>query len=350
MTRPRTTDNPLPHAPVAGASGGNILCARSDQDVFDWLTDRAAELTTRGVPRQSWVAKSLHLLEAEIKSEVRARAALRKTQAEEWAWYQFATVLLDVVENIRAQPEEKVIERMNHPTKEQSSFTRFRAEHPIAAVATGVGLAIATPILAPIVMVGALNAVGFGAAGVAAGSIAAGIQSIFYGGAVASGSAFAIAQSIGAGGAALAVAAPLVSAGGAAVGLAGASQFMPRNDSDGGEQPESKAERVSTEKHVSNKAQQAFKERASKERPGPKAQEMSKEEMVSKHSEITHKEEYPPPASPQSRSRTGQGNNKCVCKICYRRRPTGITDEEREANLAMARSLREMSSTPPPTP
>ncbi|KAJ7032319.1 hypothetical protein C8F04DRAFT_1235467 [Mycena alexandri] len=55
-----------------------------------------------------------------------------------------------------------------------------------------------------VVLVGTLNAVGFGAGGVVAGSIAAGIQSAFYGGAVASGSLFAIAQSIGAGGAALA--------------------------------------------------------------------------------------------------------------------------------------------------
>ena len=45
-----------------------------------------------------------------------------------------------------------------------------------------------------------LGAVGFTAGGVAAGSVAASIQSVFYGGYVASGSAFALAQSAGAAG------------------------------------------------------------------------------------------------------------------------------------------------------
>jgi hypothetical protein len=47
------------------------------------------------------------------------------------------------------------------------------------------------------------------------GSLAAGIQSVFYGGAVASGSAFALAQSIAMGGAALGA----VEAGATAVGI-----------------------------------------------------------------------------------------------------------------------------------
>ncbi|KAJ7061695.1 hypothetical protein C8F01DRAFT_1138143 [Mycena amicta] len=251
MTQLRATDNPPPYAPVPDSDpeasadpDDNIFYARSDQDAFQWLTDRVAELAARGVPRQSWVAESLHLLGDQVKLKVTLRASFRKAKVEEWEWSQFAKVLLDVVENMRAQ--KKVIEEMNQPPKEQGSLARFRDEHPVAAVATGVGLVIATPILAPMAMVGTLNAVGFGAGGVVAGSMAAGIQSIFYGGAVASGSAFAIAQSIGAGGAAMAVAGPLVSVGGAAVGLAGASQFIPRKDSDaaGGEQAQETAEEV----------------------------------------------------------------------------------------------------------
>jgi len=60
------------------------------------------------------------------------------------------------------------------------------------------------------------------------GSIAAGIQSTFFGGAIASGSVFAIAQSIGAGGAALATVGPAVSVGAGALGVLGAAQVVPR--------------------------------------------------------------------------------------------------------------------------
>lgn len=44
----------------------------------------------------------------------------------------------------------------------------------------------------------ALRVLGFTVGGVAAGSVAAAIQSFFYGGSVAAGSAFALAQSVGA--------------------------------------------------------------------------------------------------------------------------------------------------------
>ncbi|KAF7310332.1 hypothetical protein MIND_00407300 [Mycena indigotica] len=109
-----------------------------------------------------------------------------------------------------------------------SMLSRFRNDHPIAATATAAGLVVAAPLLAPVALVGGLNVIGFGASGVVGGSLAAGIQSVFYGGAVTSGSAFAIAQSIGAGGAALTAAAPFISAGGAAVGVVGASRLLPQ--------------------------------------------------------------------------------------------------------------------------
>lgn len=59
-------------------------------------------------------------------------------------------------------------------------------------VATGLAAAAAAPLV--------LGAVGFTTAGVAAGSIAASVQSAVYGGSVASGSAFALLQSAGAAG------------------------------------------------------------------------------------------------------------------------------------------------------
>ncbi|KAJ7061738.1 hypothetical protein C8F01DRAFT_1369210 [Mycena amicta] len=214
----------------------NIFYARSDQDASQWLTDRAAQLEATGVPRDSWVAESLHLLGDEVKLKVTLRASFRKAKVEEWEWTQFSKVLLDVVGNIRAQ--KKVIEKINHP-KEQSSLARFREEHPVAAVATGVGLVVATPIVAPLAMVGVLHAVGFSAGGLVAGSVAAGVHSVLYGGAVA------------------------ITAGGAAAGMVGASQLIPRKDSDEAEeQLREKAEEVST----AQKEEKPLNEEASKDR------------------------------------------------------------------------------------
>ncbi|KAJ7846681.1 hypothetical protein B0H14DRAFT_926557 [Mycena olivaceomarginata] len=71
---------------------------------------------------------------------------------------------------------------------------------PAVAALSGLGLIVAGGIvILPALLVGTLNLLGFGAGGVAAGSIAAGIQSGF-GGYIATGSAFALAQSAAAGG------------------------------------------------------------------------------------------------------------------------------------------------------
>ncbi|KAG8917675.1 hypothetical protein FRC01_002294 [Tulasnella sp. 417] len=64
-----------------------------------------------------------------------------------------------------------------------------------AALIVGGGAA-----LAPAAAVAGLGLLGFSAAGPVAGSVAAGIQATFYGGAVGSGSLFALAQSAAMGG------------------------------------------------------------------------------------------------------------------------------------------------------
>ncbi|XP_052765555.1 interferon alpha-inducible protein 27-like protein 2A [Mya arenaria] len=82
------------------------------------------------------------------------------------------------------------------------------------SAAVGVTAGVAAMVGAPV----ALGALGFGSAGVVAGSIAAGIQ----GPAVVSGSFFALAQSAGVAGLALGTKAALF-VGGAAVGALGSS-------------------------------------------------------------------------------------------------------------------------------
>ncbi|KAI5121031.1 hypothetical protein M0805_008607 [Coniferiporia weirii] len=84
-----------------------------------------------------------------------------------------------------------------------------------AKIAAVAGVA---SIAGPAIIVGGLNLIGFSAVGPVAGSIAAGIQSVFYGGAVQAGSAFAFCQSAAMGGAALATLST-----GSAIGAAGAA-------------------------------------------------------------------------------------------------------------------------------
>jgi len=69
-----------------------------------------------------------------------------------------------------------------------------------ALVVGGVLAAMGAVVILPAVAVVVLGLLGFGAAGVVAGSIAAGIQSVVYGGAIVSGSAFALAQAAAMGG------------------------------------------------------------------------------------------------------------------------------------------------------
>ena len=73
----------------------------------------------------------------------------------------------------------------------QRQLLYFSGLLPYAAVGAAVGAG--TVLVFPVI----LGAVGFTGAGVAAGSVAASIQSAVYGGSVASGSVFALLQSAG---------------------------------------------------------------------------------------------------------------------------------------------------------
>jgi len=78
-------------------------------------------------------------------------------------------------------------------------FTTIQAGLVLTAaskVAAVVGVGVATTLVAPVVIGGVLSVLGFGASGVVAGSIAAGAQSAFYGGATTG--VFSVLQSVGA--------------------------------------------------------------------------------------------------------------------------------------------------------
>jgi len=86
-------------------------------------------------------------------------------------------------------------------------------------VATGLAAVAAAPLV--------LGAAGFTAGGVAAGSIAASVQSAVYGGSVASGSVFALLQSAGAAGIGAAANATIAgTAGGITAGFTALGNYM----------------------------------------------------------------------------------------------------------------------------
>ncbi|CAE7057884.1 unnamed protein product [Rhizoctonia solani] len=86
-------------------------------------------------------------------------------------------------------------------------------------IQAGICAAVGGSVVAAAVLVTPL--LGFTASGVAAGSLAAAIQSAFYGAAIPAGSLFAILQSIGATG----VLVPAITAGLGAAGIAGLSRI-----------------------------------------------------------------------------------------------------------------------------
>ncbi|KAG8915928.1 hypothetical protein FRC02_004314 [Tulasnella sp. 418] len=113
--------------------------------------------------------------------------------------------------------------------KGKGGFSQFTKDHPLLTAACGGALVVGGSLaLGPALLVGGLNLLGFSAAGPVAGSIAAGIQSAVYGGAVASGSAFALAQSAAMGGVAVASGAELAAA--AVAASAGAAMIKKAKD------------------------------------------------------------------------------------------------------------------------
>lgn len=81
-----------------------------------------------------------------------------------------------------------------NPTPNQQQMLGLLAVAKIALVVGG------TVAVAPALAIGGLGLLGFSAAGPVAGTVAAGVQSAVYGGAVGSGSLFAIAQGAAMGG------------------------------------------------------------------------------------------------------------------------------------------------------
>jgi len=198
---------------------------KSDDDLLVWIQRLEADFQGASIPRLQWSDATILFLDGPVNIEMRKRRKARKDVGwMVWVWEEFVMSLREVLAEHNAP----------------SSLDTFRMEHPgidTAAKVAGTGLVVAGgAVLTPLVVVGGLNALGFTAAGVASGSIAAGLQSALYGGATTG--VFSVCQSIAATGAVPAVVSFLgsVGAGAAFLGSTGNSD-APNNGTSGSENP-----------------------------------------------------------------------------------------------------------------
>jgi len=179
-----------------------------NEDVVKWLDSIEEICQRRPIARTEWVNVAFRGLGENVQTVMETIEDDLDTLCREkwtWTWTTFKQAMVGIDKQVKES--RSTWEKVND----------FRRENPRAVTAAGLGLVgIAAIPLAPALLVGGLNLLGFSAVGPVAGSIAAGAQSAIYGGAVASGSAFALAQSAAMGGVAVAGAGGLVSGAGAA--------------------------------------------------------------------------------------------------------------------------------------
>ncbi|KAJ7429628.1 hypothetical protein FB451DRAFT_1327754 [Mycena latifolia] len=196
---------------------------QAHENVRTWISGIRDGLEERHVPPSLWAEMpSIFLGEKPRRvlngvKEMMTKLELQDGRGEwQWNWERFTRALVHIHESSSIGDD----------------FNRFRREHPYAAAAAGLGMvAVGGITVGPAILVGTLNLLGFSASGVVAGSIAAGIQSAVYGGAVASGSLFAMAQSATMGGMAVApVAVQALSASAMALGAWNPHRHHPSGD------------------------------------------------------------------------------------------------------------------------
>ncbi|KAJ3548394.1 hypothetical protein NMY22_g1284 [Coprinellus aureogranulatus] len=140
---------------------------------------------------------------AHVMEERRIRY-LEKSDDAYWRWDDFKDdirrVIVEAEKRFIPRPPRLVVmaEKEKSPLdKTKDALEKLRSEHPYVFASAGSALMISGSfVIVPALGILALNAIGFTAAGVAGGSLAAFIQSVFYRGATAG--LFSILQSAGA--------------------------------------------------------------------------------------------------------------------------------------------------------
>ncbi|THH07080.1 hypothetical protein EW145_g3619 [Phellinidium pouzarii] len=170
-------------------------------DVRTWIRTFNCQFLVKETPENERVQIAMDHLSQTVQGCIDSITIhLENNELEPWIW---------------TWPSLKVaLEGIQEQVKNNGIFT----EELFKKAATVVSFAGIACVAGPALLVGGLNILGFSAVGPVAGTAAAAIQSVFYGGAVQAGSAFALCQSAAMGGAALTTATVGSAVGGAAIG------------------------------------------------------------------------------------------------------------------------------------
>jgi len=154
------------------------------QDVQPWLTEIEEKYQIYGIPEIQMTDMAVKSTNGEVNTVLTAIYKARVAVAGEWSWADFKEFVTQVEDGYRENMKDAP------PNGEDGGF-RFRFPYAAAAfcvILMGAGAKLLWPAI--------LVAIGFGSGGVAAGSLAAFLQSMFYGG--ATGGVFSVLQALGA--------------------------------------------------------------------------------------------------------------------------------------------------------
>lgn len=184
-----------------------------------WFTTIESACEDNEVEEKDMAEAGIMFISGDLKHVMEERRVMfleKERDQAFWRWDDFKDDLVRIVaeaERIKAEAEKDPV------SAAKDKMAQFRRDHPHIAASASVGLAVGGSIvLIPALGILALNAIGFTAGGVAAGSLAAALQSIFYGGATTG--LFSILQSVGATAVLPAAGTVLASVGAVGTGLA----------------------------------------------------------------------------------------------------------------------------------
>ncbi|KAL0573364.1 hypothetical protein V5O48_008583 [Marasmius crinis-equi] len=166
-----------------------VYSGTPEEDARNWLRHIDRQCDRYAIPTEDRIEAALHFMRGDVQTLFRDSFRQLVEEGEELSWEEFKESLIDLAERVHKPKSE------SEPSS-SSQQTASRKNKLLARMAGGGLIAGGSSVLLPTAGIATLNAVGFTSSGVAAGSLAAGIQSLVYGGATTG--LFSVCQSIGA--------------------------------------------------------------------------------------------------------------------------------------------------------
>jgi len=147
-------------------------------DLSPWFHDIESGSIDHSIPKQQWADAAIFFLTGDLKIVMQERRDqyIQKTEKHYWDWEDFKqdiSHIVDEADKLKKTPLSNA----------GDIVSQLAQKHPYIVASAGWGLIIGgSAVLVPALGLAALNAVGFTAGGVVGGSLAASLQSLFYGG------------------------------------------------------------------------------------------------------------------------------------------------------------------------